>query len=77
MALPNASATSVIVQQMPIEIQGHGCCRVTKHALHDLDTSARTYCEGGSGVPQTMWNQPLNADLGAPLVERTPVLLNG
>ena len=52
---------------MPTEIQGHGCCRVTKHALHDLDISARTYREGGRGVPQTVRNQPLNADLGAPL----------
>jgi hypothetical protein len=60
---------------MPIEIQRHSCCRVTKHALHDLDISARAYREGGRGVPQTMGNQPLNADLGAALVESTPVLL--
>jgi hypothetical protein len=40
---------------------------VTKHALHDLDISARTYREGRRGVPQTMRNQPFNADLCAPL----------
>ena len=54
---------------MTIEIQGHGSCRVTKHALHDLDISVRTYREGCRGVPQTMQDQPLNADLGEPLPE--------
>jgi hypothetical protein len=52
---------------MPMEIQGHGGSGVAKHALHDLDISARAYREGGRGVPQAMWNLSLNADLGAPL----------
>jgi hypothetical protein len=62
---------------MPMKVQSHGCSPVAKHAVHDVDTSARTHRGGGRGVPQAVWNHAHNTSRGARLVEFTPVLVNG
>ncbi|MDH2445111.1 hypothetical protein QDR37_14250 [Amnibacterium sp. CER49] len=42
---------------------------MAEHPLHDLHVRARADGEAGGGVPQLVWGQPVETDLGCRLVE--------